>query len=99
MIPNSWLTTRVASTDLESVQDREIRALGLSGPDRERLLAKGVSTAWKDKWQQFLAQMIADDELWAFESPPESWASLSGAAGYAIVRNGSPAITLSTRRS
>jgi hypothetical protein len=79
VIPNSWLITRVASTDLEAVQDREIRALGLSGPDQERLLVQGMSPMWKDKWQHFLAQMIAGDELWAFESPPESWPSLSGA--------------------
>jgi hypothetical protein len=41
-----------------------------------------------EKWKAFIAQMVAGDELWFFKSPPETWSSLAGRAGYAVVRSG-----------
>lgn len=99
MIPTGWLTTRIHTPDLEVVQARELRALGLSDADRARLASRGPSPRWREQWDRFIAAMADGDELWAFESPPESHETLSGAAGYAIVRDGAPIATLASRRS
>jgi hypothetical protein len=99
MIPESWLKERLQTTDVNELFKRELLNLGLSDSDRHELLSKGPSPTWLDKWRQFIPQMLPGYELWSFESPPETWANLAGAAGYAIVRSGRIIASLSSRRS
>ena len=40
------------------------------------------------EWQALKAEMQPGDELWTFTSPPETWRSLMGRAGLALMRDG-----------
>ena len=40
-----------------------------------------------EEWQQLLATMQEGDELWEFESPPETWENLAGRKGIALIRD------------
>ena len=96
MIPTGWLTTRIDPPDLDAIQARELGAPGLADADRAQLAARGPSPRWREQWDRLVAGMTGGDELWAFESPRESHETLSGVAGYAIVRDGTPIATLAT---
>jgi hypothetical protein len=39
------------------------------------------------EWRELLAQMQEGDELWEFESPPETWENLAGRQGIALIRD------------
>jgi len=39
-------------------------------------------------WNEFMSQYKDGDEIWIFETPSWTWASLCGRAGYVIMRNG-----------
>lgn len=41
-----------------------------------------------DELRWFTEQIIEGDEIWYFDTPQEMWVSLSGANGYALMRNG-----------
>lgn len=41
-------------------------------------------------WNIIKAEILEDDEYWAFQSPPNTWMKKMGRAGYAIVREGKP---------
>jgi hypothetical protein len=99
MIPDSWLKERLQTTDVQELSGRESMRLGLSDSDFRELVARGPSPQWLEKWRVFISQMGAGDELWFFESPPETWAGLAGAAGYALVRAGRIIDTVPIRRS
>lgn len=99
MIPHDWLKARIHAPGLEAIQARELGDLELTDVDGRALAERGMSPRWRARWEEFVARMVDGDELWVFESGPESWARLSGAAGYAIVRNGAPVAVLTSRRS
>ena len=40
-----------------------------------------------EEWKELLKQMQEGDELWEFESPPETWENLAGRKGIALIRN------------
>lgn len=42
----------------------------------------------EEHWQRFLNKFKDGDELWTFETPPYTWASMCGRAGYVILRDG-----------
>jgi hypothetical protein len=88
MISESWLKERLETTDAQDLFKRELMSFGLSDSDLHELLARGPSPRWAGKWREFLGQMVAGDELWFFESPPETWSTFAGRAGYALVRSG-----------
>lgn len=71
-IPDAWL--------LDPVDIDEIEAEWLDKP-----APYGVPS---DEWAGLKAQMQPGDKIHAFSSPPESWESLAGRAGYALVRGG-----------
>ena len=49
----------------------------------------GVSAQWLDYYnQQFRSVMQPEDELWLYDSGPESWEDLCGETGLALVRAG-----------
>jgi hypothetical protein len=99
MIPESWLKERLQTTDVQDLYKRELIGSGLSDSDLRQLLSHGPSPQWVEKWRAFISQMIAGDELWFFESPPETWSSLSGRAGYALARAGHLVDSIVSRRS
>jgi len=41
------------------------------------------------KWEALKSRMRPGDELWTYQSPPDSWKALHGRRGIALVRNGS----------
>lgn len=98
MIPGEWLTCRLDTLDPDELALRDLRALGLSPDDAHRLLER-ARPRWHERWFTFLAQRAPGDEVWAFESPRETWRELAGAAGYALVRKGQVVERLVTRRS
>ena len=99
MIPESWLKERLETTDVQELSKRELTRLGLSESDLQALSAKGASPWWLEQWRVFISQMGAGDELWFFESPAETWNSLAGRAGYALVRSGRVVASLVSRKS
>jgi len=99
MVPDSWLKERLQTSDVQELSKRELIRLGLSDSVFRELVARGPSPEWLEKWRAFISQMGAGDELWFFESPPETWAGIAGVAGYALVRAGRIIDTVATRRS
>ncbi len=51
------------------------------------------------KWQQVKRLSQAGDEFWRFRSPPHTWPKKVGAAGYALVRAGTPVACFTLLRS
>src|SRR4030095_6853675 len=87
MIPETWLKERLETTDAQELFKRELMSSGLSEADMQKLLARGPSPHRTGKWRAFNRRMVAGDELWFFESPPETWSNLVGRAGCALVRS------------
>ena len=40
-----------------------------------------------DDWIEFKSMVEDRDEIWRFRSPPETWMSLAGRQGFALVRS------------
>ena len=40
------------------------------------------------KWEALKSRMRPGDELWTYQSPPDSWKAMHGRMGIALVRNG-----------
>jgi len=99
MIPESWLKERLHTTDANELFERELLSLGLSDSDMQELRTEGPSPRFAEAWRRFVGQMVPGDELWWFESPPETWKGLAGSAGYALVRSGQIVAQLGSRRS
>ncbi|HTH50098.1 MAG TPA: hypothetical protein VMB21_21475 [Candidatus Limnocylindria bacterium] len=88
MVPKAWLKERLESWDPKELMRMELSRMGLSTDDLKRLESATPSKHWLDKWEALVNARQSDDELWYFESPLETWQSLSGCAGYALVRAG-----------
>lgn len=74
-----WLVKKVSVTEAESVHLCKIDRLG---PDP-------IPFGFQNKeWNRFICKMKDGDELWEFNSPPQSWPNMWGRAGYSIVKNG-----------
>jgi hypothetical protein len=99
MIPESWLKERLDTTDVRELAKREFMSSGMSDPDLKQLLDRGPSPRWVEKWQEFIGHAVAGDEIWFFESPPETWCDLAGRAGYALVRSGHVVDSIVSRKS
>lgn len=98
-VPESWLKERLITTDVHELAKHELADSGVSDVDMQRLLAVGLSPRWMEKWHAFIGQMVADDELWFFESPAETWNRLAGRTGYALVRSGHIVASIFSGRS
>jgi hypothetical protein len=68
-VPESWLKERLITTDAHELAKHELADSGVSDADMQRLFAVGPSPRWMEKWQAFIGQMVAGDELWFFKSP------------------------------
>jgi hypothetical protein len=71
-IPPEWL--------IERVEDAPT-SYGLDRPPR---VALGIRMAW----QKVKRQARPGDEIWAFESPSNTWKKQGRRTGYALVRDG-----------
>jgi hypothetical protein len=72
MIPAEWLKRQ------ESITVAEVKNM-----------VNGIPFGYiYDEWIQFRRKIKWGDTLWSFCSSPESWNSLAGSKGYAIVRRG-----------
>lgn len=74
----SDLTAKVTVGDAEKAHMVTIRESGQEIPF-------GYNNA---AWERLLSQMQKGDELWEFNSDDQSWDSLAGRAGLALVRDG-----------
>lgn len=99
MIPESWLKDRMATTDVREIARHELENYGFPDADLQKLLAQGPSARWLEKWQEFVRQRVAGDELWFFKSPPGTWSQFAGRAGYALVRSGRVIASIATGKS
>jgi hypothetical protein len=63
MIPESGLKDRMATTDVRELAKHALASSELSDEDMQKLLAEGLSPRWLEKWQDFIHQMVAGDEL------------------------------------
>lgn len=81
-IPRDWLKEQIALIDL----DRRLGAMRQlpGGPGGLLLSPKRREVA------RIKLRMRPEDELWIYESPPETWKHLSGRRGIALVREHKP---------
>ena len=59
----------------------------------------GWGSSQHDRWEQLKDGMMDGDELWEYCSPSETWRSLAGRQGIALVRNGDVVFAIVTMMS
>lgn len=98
---HEWLTERCDSLIAQDVRLREMAGMGFSEDDKRKLLERSEQLRrWETtKWLPFIADLMPDDEVWGFRSPPHTWTSFCGCAGYAVLRGGQIIRSLTTMRS
>lgn len=78
-IPREWLVKKV------SVREYELEhATKINIDDGQSVVPFGYQN---DKWVHLRSLMVANDEIWDFDSPGDYWDSLCGRSGVALVRN------------
>ena len=78
-IQKEWLSRKVTIEEVEqehSVTDSRL------GPEP---VPFGFSN---DSWVRVIGRREEGDELWEFNSPPDTWANLCGRAGVCLVQDG-----------
>jgi hypothetical protein len=83
-----WLQKKLETNDYVTLVSEEIKLFGLSEKDEREALEFLAKTLPHKRWEEFIRAMEPGDELWHYKSPKETWNSLCGRAGYAIVRKG-----------
>jgi len=98
---HEWLIERCDNLDARDVCLREMSALELSDDNKRKLVEKSEQVKrWQvEKWKPFVADLQPGDEVWRFRSPPETWSSFCGCAGYVVLRCGKIIRSLTTMRS
>ena len=86
-IPTDWLVEKLDNTAFESVLRHDLERAQLIDVDVEQMIQEAVPKG-QERWSEFTAKMIDNDEFWFFSNSKNDWASLSGRSGYAIVRDG-----------
>jgi hypothetical protein len=79
-LPHSWLQNRVTFAEIDTIY------------------GNAPAEDFRREYNEFKAKFQEGDELWYFCSPAESWGkqSLSGRAGYMIIRKGAVIATIVT---
>lgn len=98
---HEWLTERCESLTFLDVRLRELAELKLSEGNKRKLLERSVPfKQWETTiWLPFIADLMPNDEVWRFHSPPETWANFRGCAGYVVLRDGQIIRSLTTLRN
>lgn len=96
-----WLTERCEKLAAREIRFREMANLELSEKNKRKLLEYSEQlNQWENtKWNPFVADLLPDDEVWRFQSPPHTWVGLCGCSGYAVLRDGQIIRTLTTTRN
>lgn len=96
-----WLTDRCETLAAHAIRFREMADLELSDENKRKLLERSEQLKqWEmTKWNPFVADLLPDDEVWRFRSPPQTWSNFCGCAGYVVLRDGQIIRTLTTMRS
>lgn len=81
-IPHSWLIRRTTITEIES-ECMEVDG-SLDEQPSEFITAQDVLR----KMRAFVSQIKNGDQLWKYRSSEDTWQSLCGEQGFAIIRNG-----------
>jgi len=74
-----WLTDRM------TVEEAETKHLVLHPQLGEEPIPFGFQN---EAWKALVDRMEEGDEVWAFNSPKETWEKMFGRAGIAVVREG-----------
>jgi hypothetical protein len=84
-VPVAWLTERwtVPRAEMDSIQ--KIRTMKRQYPGIE--IPEVPFGELNAKWRDLVDSMLVGDELWAFESAPETWPE-QGRVGYVVTRAG-----------
>lgn len=98
---HEWLAYRCESLNARDLRLREMAGLEISEENKGKLLARSEQLKkWETaKWLPFIADLLPDDEVWRFHSPPQTWANFCGCAGYVVVRDGQIIRSLTTLRN
>jgi len=78
-IPREWLLKELTLQECEHQHAIEIEI-----DDSLSVVPFGYQN---DKWNHLKSLMLANDEIWNFDSPQGHWDSLCGRSGVALVRN------------
>ena len=88
-IRTDWLIEQMPTFELEAAARYEFQRMQFEEPRIEEMIST-IKPDFRSRWQAFIGEARPDDSLWYFRSSRESWSSLSGRAGFAIVREGVP---------
>lgn len=86
MIPKEWLQAQVIVIDAEAAARLEFAQMKVSEEVIMSYFPSPAFTRFQQRWDSFVARMQPGDALWWFKSPQETWASLCGRSGFAIIR-------------
>ena len=64
-----------------------IQEINMNNLENKYNIAKHPEQEWS-RWKLFKSKYQLGDKVYEFDSPSEYWESLSGSAGYVILRNG-----------
>lgn len=98
---HEWLTERCESLTALDVHLRKMAGIDLSEDNKRKLLERSEQLKrWETtRWLPFIADLMPDDEVWGFRSPPDTWTNFCGCAGYAVLRDGQIIRSLTTMRN
>ena len=99
IIPLEWLQYPFDPQDINAECEKQFESFGVPIEVVRKKWNTENRTGWLGKWNAFVMKAESGDQFWTFKSAPETWYSLSGTTGFAIVRNGQCIATLVTSRS
>lgn len=97
-IEPAWLIEKLPSFELAHAARLDLARAGIGSQQIEQLVLS-IPSEFRTRWDTFVAEARPGDSLWFFKSSHDSWATLSGCSGFAVVRDGIPISGLVTLRS
>lgn len=98
LIPDSWLIEPLSSDDYAVACRSGLALHGLETKEIDLLLQR-IPVRSKERWRDMLAKKREGDQIWLYRNSPDAWHSLSGVAGFALVRSGVVIDAITTMRS
>lgn len=107
-LPNEWLIRKTSLEEILKSRFKEEEDFKSVFPNvsrkkkgkRQKSLENQLierKTRWETKWNEFIEDYQATDEIWEYSTPFEDWENLMGQSGYARVRDGKVLKTLVLR--
>lgn len=94
--PLEWLKAKVRASDIEAEMSLPFKDSGIFAVTDGQAEAMGTIVPIDPKWRRIKLRMVPGDELWTFSSPADSWKSLAGRMGVALIRAGHPIAHVTT---